>query len=158
MAVIDKSVLVRELCKRLETIQGSDGVAIVYPGEPIPGDAVLCLRVDSIQLDRQVRGATQGDANADFGRLRMVLWGWVNQTKTLEKGAYAAAALEAKVAAAFRDWGTEADSHVVEVNGFRSTMGEGQIGDKTFVGEQIVVEGNVWRHGSSGLQAINPLA
>jgi len=157
MAIIDKAVVVRELCKRLETLEGVDGIVIVHPGEPIPGDAVLCLRIDSIGLSRPMRVAMQGDANADIGTIRLVLFGWVGQTKTAAKGSYAAAGLEAHVAETFRDWGVEADSHVIETKAFSSTTGEGQIGDKTFVGEMIVIEGDVWRYGSSGLSVINPL-
>lgn len=157
MAIIDKAVVVRELCKRLETLEGVDGIVIVHPGEPIPGNAVLCLRIDSIGLNRPMRGAMQGDANADIATLRFVLFGWVGQTETATKGSYAAAGLEAHVAAAFRDWGVEADNHIIETKAFSSTTGEGQIGDKTFVGEMIVIEGDVWRHGSSGLAVIDPL-
>lgn len=158
MAIIDKAVVVRELCKRLETLDGVDGIVIVHPGEPIPGNAVLCLRLDSIRLDRPVRAAMQGDANADIATVRLTLFGWVGQTKTAAKGSYAAAGLEAHVAAAFRDWGVEADNHVIETKGFASTMGEGTVEDKTFVGELIVIEGDVWRYGSSGLAVIAPLS
>lgn len=158
--ICDKARVLEMLTTRLATLDGSDGVSFLLPGENAPADAVITLRMTHFAFRRRKRsGPTSGDDMCEF-ELRLV--GMVAPSKSQAKGAYAAAGLEMKVAMKLRDWGDTdgtTDWHRLSIDTLESTTLHGEESpQEMFAVEEIIATGIAIRTGGGGLQSITPLA
>lgn len=157
--ICDKARVLEMLTTRLATLDGSDGVSVLLPGENAPASAVITLRIANFMFRHLKRsGPTSGDDRCEF-ELRLI--GMVAPSKSQAKGAYAAAGLAMKVAMMLRDWGDTdgtSDWHRLSIDTLESTTLHGEESpQEMFAVEEIVAKGIAIRTGGSGLPSIAPL-